>query len=350
MLMRTKGRRRASGFTLVELLVVIAIIGILVALLLPAVQAAREAARRMACGNNLKQLGLALHNYHDTYKTFPPETIWHGNAVGNLTATPRHYTWIALTLPYIEQGPLHSAINFSVPGLNQMINGKALQSYQIPTLLCPSSPRPDALPHGFAFTSYAGASGWHGYRYKNFDPNAAGIFSLYDGTNIRDITDGTSNTIMVGEVTNESFTGIPGVTTQWGSKSGEKRKGASAVFRSALISTSTWPDPTHAWIMGLNKGALVRADGSSGGLWGPWAGPHIMTPVYYSHYAQGVEWPGMGSDHPGGMQVTRADASVTFVSATVATGTGDAYGRAGNLWTAMHSITGPKDQTQIDWE
>ena len=106
-----KGRR---GFTLVELLVVIAIIGILVALLLPAVQAAREAARRMQCGNNLKQLGLALHNYHDTYKTFPPN----GMQVG---ATPlNNTTWtdaskgseLVKLLPFLEQQPLYDTIPF----------------------------------------------------------------------------------------------------------------------------------------------------------------------------------------------------------------------------------------------
>ena len=93
------------GFTLVELLVVIAIIGILVALLLPAVQAAREAARRMSCGNNLHQIGIALHNYHDTYKTFPPAAIWKLEKTGapyTFTAgNQRNFTWIALILPFI---------------------------------------------------------------------------------------------------------------------------------------------------------------------------------------------------------------------------------------------------------
>src|ERR671912_555830 len=108
---RTLVRRR--GFTLVELLVVIAIIGILVALLLPAVQAAREAARRMQCGNNLKQLGLALHNYHDTFKVFPPALLNSGHvSAGYVTANfpegPRNHSGHLFLLPFIEQTTLHS--------------------------------------------------------------------------------------------------------------------------------------------------------------------------------------------------------------------------------------------------
>ena len=93
---------RRRGFTLVELLVVIAIIGILVALLLPAIQAAREAARRTQCNNNLKQVGVALHNYHDTYKVLPP---------GGLAGNPR-LSWNVLILPFIEQQALHALVNF----------------------------------------------------------------------------------------------------------------------------------------------------------------------------------------------------------------------------------------------
>src|SRR5690606_18181536 len=113
-----RSRTPYQGFTLVELLVVIAIIGILVALLLPAVQAAREAARRMSCGNNLKQLGLALQNYHDTYKVFPPAHIPFNTAY---PTTPRNETsadnygpsWMVLILPFMEQQPLHSKIDWS---------------------------------------------------------------------------------------------------------------------------------------------------------------------------------------------------------------------------------------------
>jgi prepilin-type N-terminal cleavage/methylation domain-containing protein len=140
-------RRRA--FTLVELLVVIAIIGILVALLLPAVQAAREAARRMSCQNNLKQLGLAIHNYHDTFKSFP---ITYSNNNYSNGAGARYISWIGVTLPFFEAKNLGDQINFSYglgddpeitlnggtlanpnPGSNPWV---AMQS--VPALLCPS--------------------------------------------------------------------------------------------------------------------------------------------------------------------------------------------------------------------
>jgi len=114
-----------SGMTLIELLVVIAIIGILVALLLPAVQAAREAARRMQCGNNLKQMGLALHNYHDQYKVFPPALVNSGRYSAGITAWkgPKHvlnHTGFTLLLPYLEQGALYDQWDFNLASSSSM--------------------------------------------------------------------------------------------------------------------------------------------------------------------------------------------------------------------------------------
>ncbi|MDP6554755.1 MAG: DUF1559 domain-containing protein, partial [Pirellulaceae bacterium] len=199
MLTNVRIGRKTRGFTLVELLVVIAIIGILVALLLPAVQAAREAARRMSCSNNLKQIGIALHNYHDTYKTFPPDAIWWGgNRKTGLSRTTnnagvsggqRNYTWIALILPFMEQQPLHDRIDFKVPGLRQNIgNNTELQSVVLPAFLCPSDPtygdKPQAgdstSPQGFGYTSYAGNAGWDRHRRWLNDQRRAGVFTLID--------------------------------------------------------------------------------------------------------------------------------------------------------------------------
>src|SRR3984885_13173973 len=108
-------RTQRSGFTLIELLVVIAIIAVLIALLLPAVQAAREAARRAQCTNNLKQLGIAMHNYHDVVGSFPT-SFWRNtiDKIGGTTVDGvNRHSWIAMILPYIEQAPLYNAINFS---------------------------------------------------------------------------------------------------------------------------------------------------------------------------------------------------------------------------------------------
>jgi len=122
---------RRCGFTLIELLVVIAIIAILVALLLPAVQQAREAARRSQCKNNLKQLGLAFHNYHETHGTLP------GGAHCALNTTGHCHTWVEMLLPYIDQGPLYNRLDFSLPN-NDLANASVLNGWSTTPLMCPS--------------------------------------------------------------------------------------------------------------------------------------------------------------------------------------------------------------------
>jgi prepilin-type N-terminal cleavage/methylation domain-containing protein len=152
------GRKQRTGFTLVELLVVIAIIGILVALLLPAVQAAREAARRMQCGNNQKQFGLAMHNYHDVYKKFPYGVLRFDNtaAGGNVDSwASSQITWIGRLLPYLEQQPLYDRINFSLhPGTGNT----AVINQELPFVRCPSDRRIKAI-NSRAPTNYVGCIG-----------------------------------------------------------------------------------------------------------------------------------------------------------------------------------------------
>ena len=170
------------GFTLVELLVVIAIIGVLVALLLPAVQAVREASRRMTCQNNFRQLGIALHNYHSQFSVFPPGSL-------------NEWSWNARILPQLEQKNVYERFAF---GLEPFEDGNNQQlAHEVPVLLCPSDPHGDSVhesePLGglrFAHTNYLGSidSGSKG-----------GMFGYYKPTAIRDVRDGTSQTLMVGE-------------------------------------------------------------------------------------------------------------------------------------------------------
>ena len=201
------------GFTLIELLVVIAIIAILVGLLLPAVQQAREAARRTQCKNNLKQLGLALHNYHDVHLVFQP---------GSLRGTGLAWGFVAHTLPFIEQASVYSTIDFAQTDCAvflkaQQAAGKAdAASVLLPMLTCPSDPRsgtqllsgpagpyPNTYDTGKLYpANYMGVSGsTESATWCPFDgiKNGDGIFYTSSRVRIRDITDGTSNTFLLGE-------------------------------------------------------------------------------------------------------------------------------------------------------
>ncbi len=208
--------KRQSGFTLVELLVVIAIIGVLVALLLPAIQAAREAARRTQCTNNLKQIGLALQNYHAAKNTFPPGYIWkYGAPEGNEHDPRGNWSWGALIMPYMELSSLYQNLDVNKRTLSENIdiasNLYAMQSL-FPMFRCPTDEGPatnTARPFDGISTSgqyltlsnYIGVNGCDLLRRVPEGPQRAGIFHEDDGTPIKKITDGTSNTLMVGERT-----------------------------------------------------------------------------------------------------------------------------------------------------
>ena len=177
--------------SLTELLVVIVIIGVLIGLLLPATQAAREAARRMSCSNNLKQIGLALHNYHDVYKQFPPATIGPYDV-----PRERQFSWIVALLPYMEQQSMYHAFRLDLPW-DHPHNAGVLQMYR-PPIFCPSDASIEKTQEGYARTSYIAVTGSN---YSDGPGRPDGVIGVDRGLTLREITDGTSNTIMVAEVT-----------------------------------------------------------------------------------------------------------------------------------------------------
>ncbi|MBD3672360.1 MAG: DUF1559 domain-containing protein [Planctomycetaceae bacterium] len=222
--------RSRRGFTLIELLVVIAIIAVLVALLLPAVQQAREAARRSTCKNKLKQIGLALHNYHDTHSVFP----FAGSSVslgGNATADPiKNTSGLSMLLPFLDQAPLYNNINFNIAsGDRDAGTGSVLVSAagtndqwvseKLDIFLCPSdnaSPFYTAADNTYGISTTSANNGYYGARSSyglsiwtaawssSWSTQAKGskrLFGIDSNSRMRDITDGTSNTVAVAEAT-----------------------------------------------------------------------------------------------------------------------------------------------------
>ncbi len=223
--------KQRPGFTLIELLVVIAIIAVLIALLLPAVQSAREAARRMQCTNNLKQLGLAMHNYHDSAGSFPIGRMGENYTYPKtITPNPNRRTWAFSILPYIEQGSVFQAINFSV-SYYEAPNTTVLRT-QVATFHCPTDPNTNVMELGsptagvtskerykgnymvnwgnthFNQADTANGTGGVHWNYPNPFVGPLGDTVAFGGApfsgnvsrNISYITDGTSNTLMMAEV------------------------------------------------------------------------------------------------------------------------------------------------------
>jgi len=291
---RTGSRRRRPAFTLVELLVVIAIIGILIALLLPAVQSAREAARRMQCTNNLKQLGLALHNYHDSFKCFPPGYVFHAEGKsGNGGGNSCQWGWNVFLFPYMEQKPLQDALRPNdwrlqefLQGSNWNNGGRELAQTSIETLVCPSANNPllnterkitgGGGQRTCATSNYVGN---RGLRNSVRADDGGGVLFGNSEVKFADITDGTSNVI----------------------GAGERRYGWTGGTKAAL-----WigvGDPTSAWKTG--NAAENDSDVSAVSAAHCWK---LNGPVNY-HQRRGY-----GSNHPDGANFLLCDGSCRFVS------------------------------------
>ena len=327
-------KSRRGGFTLVELLVVIAIIGILVSLLLPAVQAAREAARRMQCTNNLKQLGLALHNYHDTYRAFVYRKggTWFRGCGGDQCNRRRRSGFVSL-LPFIEQTAMWEQIKAGDPARNYPPEGpRAWRSWQPwnnspNTLLCPSD---GGYPHtNGRFNSYAFSVGDQVERAMNGYTNQRimrGLFTFEKTYRIASITDGTSNTVALSERLCQQNTPFRAQSPR--SASGVEHRLGVATRVSGLRNSPNlcytvtdgkyfidgtpiqsrfgiaWQDGQPMYV-GFNT--VLPPNGpacADGGNWGD--SHHLVIPP--------------ASRHPGGVNVAMADGSVRFISDSIDTG------------------------------
>jgi len=276
----------SRGFTLVELLVVIVIIGVLVGLLLPAVQTAREAARRIQCSNNLKQMGLALHNYESTYRTFPPGFIsrvtgtWPGGGNDPIPEAGPGWSAFAMILPNMELGTLHSSINFGLP-ISAPANRSA-RSTKVPAYQCPSdswdepvSVWPNALGiRDLAPSSYVGCLGGgnpaNAPRYSAMYEETPfnGMFHRNQAIRHSQITDGTSNTIGFGErasmFTPNGWAGvIPNAQTVFSPR--------VAQSRGQTVGQTVRPAITMATLHVRTSGPNAPT-GSPGGFWSPHTG------------------------------------------------------------------------------
>jgi prepilin-type processing-associated H-X9-DG protein len=337
---------------LIELLVVIAIIAVLVALLLPAVQQAREAARRSQCRNNLKQIGLALHNYHEAFRSFPQAAIWRDNRSG-VTPAQRNFTWIGAILPYLDQSSVYDQINFSAPILGQLTTqNQLIYSLVFPTLLCPSDPgfqnkqnapqagRAKGVVGNIGWTNYSGTEGYDWWFRGNH--GLSGVFNLNTSVKISDITDGTSNTIAVCETSTQAFQPVGnGGHTVMGRGMVRPGGNGNAVYHVALMA----PDDNND-VAGVYN--LLSPDGSGAGWW--WAGaPYATQPTYLHCFGINNNWPGASSRHAGGAQAVFCDGSVRFIPDTInyfaEAPPPVSHNYGAGVWGALNTYAGNEDLT-----
>jgi prepilin-type N-terminal cleavage/methylation domain-containing protein/prepilin-type processing-associated H-X9-DG protein len=321
-------KRSRRGFTLIELLVVIAIIGVLIALLLPAVQAAREAARRAQCTNNLKQIGLGVHNYISATGSLPMGNSTRSLAYDNC-GTYWGHNWLSFILPYMEGGNSYNAANFSL-AYNFRAQFTAFRG-RISVLICPDDTQAvDMTQLGYIATlqtSYQGMRGmtenlyyWWGPGSVNSDRcgviDSEGVFGANVAFGVQDITDGTSNTILAGEATrfinepgNSPF-GFGNTAAAWGGPD--------------WSSTVTWPGDIRVTGGAYSVPKINAPPVISGG-------PACLTstgPFAFLTYGNPPGWVtspqcyqlgqfGFRSRHPGGANFAMSDGSVRFLKETI---------------------------------
>ena len=316
---------RLRGFTLVELLVVIAIIGILIALLLPAVQAARESARRIECTNKLKQISLAAHNYHDVAGTFPPAFLSGWNFT-TPTARKRGISLYVHLLPFIEMGNLYDRWDFNDPD-NAFVGDMDSLAAKGPDLLCPSEPESEnpldygskhiqgitMPPRHIKVTSYGGNAGTRSYHPDSGFLQADGVFFMAGPDSqpepnqrpvrIADIGDGTSNTFFFGERSrwDPNYNTFAAQGWDWDFRYYGNWCGATRLVVAHVTLSSYSP---------INY--RLPFDYDHRGM----ASPPASTAEDFKYYID-LRLCAYGSNHPGGANISMADGSVRFLSETI---------------------------------
>ncbi|QDT67039.1 DUF1559 domain-containing protein [Calycomorphotria hydatis] len=306
-----------KGFTLIELLVVIAIIAILIALLLPAVQQAREAARRSACKNNLKQLGLALHNYHDSHRAFPIGQGIDSDVCGGTDTSNRRAPWTVLILPFIEQTALYKQFNMEAQfegtyaeSPNSTTNNGIPSQEIVVAYHCPSFPFPDQL-----HTNYFGVMGGGANLSecqsasligRNFWTN--GILYQNSKVKMKDVTDGTSNCFILGETKYQLGPNGRGDShrTGWASTmrgTGSSVAGTVAAATDVKINEYDGDGNTGDTGFGPTSASAFGTVGVNG-----------VSSGNANHHLQGRAF---GSYHVGGTHFCMADGSVHFLSENI---------------------------------
>jgi prepilin-type N-terminal cleavage/methylation domain-containing protein/prepilin-type processing-associated H-X9-DG protein len=327
--MRPEKRDRRVGFTLIELLVVIAIIAILIGLLVPAVQKVREAASRGQCQNNMKQLALAMHNYHGANKKFPK------NAYGGIDGRAPWNSWENFSanyklLPYIEQAPLYALFSFSVSFGTNANGTNAPMQQQLSIFLCPSAPsynRPNTSVWNGPGCNYAWCSGSSLYTGQAGSTRFNGMIDIYNEHRIAEVTDGTSNTIFLSEV-------LSGTALSGGSISYPYDifyAGSDNLFNSVV--DKNFATPAEVTAIGSASLAAKNGLGNNGSLWAWYAHGDTLfntsAPPNWQYPSSGgsccpggaQDW-GVGiipprSKHTGGVNAAMGDGSVRFITDSV---------------------------------